>query len=60
MFIQITEPEEVKEKIAIGIDFGTTHSVVGIKRSDKVELIANEWYFIDIFSLEDIHEKICR
>lgn len=39
MFIQITEPEEVKEKIAIGIDFGTTHSVVGIKRSDKVELI---------------------
>lgn len=43
MLIQITDPSAVKantdEPYAIGIDFGTTHCVVGLIRNDAIELI---------------------
>ncbi len=43
MLIQITDPSAVKANTdvtyAIGIDFGTTHCVVGLIRNDAIELI---------------------
>ena len=43
MLIQITDPSAVKTNTdvtyAIGIDFGTTHCVVGLIRNDAIELI---------------------
>ncbi|MDB2414504.1 Fe-S protein assembly chaperone HscA [Rickettsiales bacterium] len=39
---QTPEPHSQKDEIAVGIDLGTTNSLISVKKDDKIEIIADK------------------